>query len=322
MKKILTPFICVMALLLTSCTLVFGNGSSSEISSSQPSSSEPSSSEEPSSDEPSSEDPSSNEPSSEEPSSSEPSSEDPSSSEPSSEEPSSSEPVSEEPSSSSEPSSEEKVIKKHQVFDDRDAYRLGEVFINDNNLKVLVTYTDGSTDVVDIEGLAVTTIRYKSTSKIMEIDSPFLNSGEYEIFYSYMFNNAKRNTKITVDVLNGLASGLNLVELTMDGLDYIIGRPILETSEALTFNALWDNGITETLPYDTNSEYIEISLYQADNLGLNVIDLPVEQDKDYIFTANIIGLEELGLTHSFTTPTALGYYRLEQGEILFQDFLM
>ena len=44
-----------------------------------------------------------------------------------------------------------------------------------------------STDVVDIEGLAVTTIRYKSTSKIMEIDSPFLNSGEYEIFYSYVY---------------------------------------------------------------------------------------------------------------------------------------
>ena len=280
MKKRFIPLLSTMILMLTSCNFYFGSRPSSENNSSSESSVP---SEESSSETPSSEE------------------------------------ISSEPSSSEEQSSEPKTVKKHQIIDQNTNYVVGDNYWANNGLKVKVTYTDNTFDILDIEGLSITTIREKSTSKVLEENTRFVNGGEYEIFYSYTFNDVSRSSKLTVPVLSGYEAGLELEDITISGLDYIIGKTILETSSALTFVASWANGVEEKLVYADHVDAINLELFDGES-NVNVINNPIEQEKDYTLKANIVGYEHKTFVTSFSTPLALGYYKFEQGEIIYSDF--
>lgn len=230
----------------------------------------------------------------------------------------SSEEVSSEPGSSEEVSSEPKVVKKHQIIDRNTNYVVGDNYWTSNSLKVLVTYTDNTTDILDIDGLTITTIREKSTSKVLETNSIFTNGGNYEIFFSYTFNDISRSSKIVVEVLSGYEAGLELNEISIDGLDYVIGKTILETSTALSFIASYANGVDEKLVYAEHKESINLVLFEGES-NINLINNPIEQEKNYTLKANIVGYEDVLSISTFSTPAALGYYKLDQGEIIYSD---
>ena len=239
----------------------------------------------------------------------------PSTSSSSSEIPSSSE-ISSEPSSSS---SSERVLKSSRVVETKDTFVIGEIYSEVNQIKMRNYYYDGSYDDVDLEKYSISSVREKGTSTLIDPTIPFAKGGIYEVFVSYDVEGKTKSAKVEITVLNGIEAGLSLVDFKLNEIHYVINKTFASTLDAMVFTATWENGAEEIFPYVGNEDLINISLFLDGNTKEQTNE-KIKSESTYTIEAYLNNYEDIKYVETFTTPSSSGYYYLEQGDIIYEDF--
>ena len=222
-------------------------------------------------------------------------------------------------SESSSSSSTERKLKNTKLVDTHGEYVIGDVFQTASEIKLLATYNDGYTEYLDPDSYEVTSMRIKDTTQVLDYAQPFLKGATYEVFLSYVYDEKTKAAKIEINVLNGYEAGLALNDFVIEDFNYMISKSLLETLAGISFIASWENGVDEELVYSENVDLIEVALYK-DGSNTNTIENPIEQNSSYVFEAYIKGYESKKVIKEFVTTNALGYYRLDKGDIIYEDF--
>lgn len=198
-----------------------------------------------------------------------------------------------------------------------DEYEAG----NNTDYALMDVYTNGSEQQRNITRVVgINTITNVENGKAYT-DKTLKYAGTTEVSLRYKIGIQEYTDNINYIVKSHSQENIRIDDFDLDfEIGYIPGETLFETNPNLEFRANYSINGEEKIEYFTpDSPYIEYTFTKKGS-SKNEIDNPLEAGETYLFSYNLKSLEPRKTTMEFTLSKNLGYYKLEESALVYQDF--